>query len=139
RQSFVAADWLLLAGDETALPAIGAILESLPADARGPAYVEIPEPADQQELRRPEGVATTWLHRSDGPAGACPLLDAIRTAAFPPGRVFAWLAGEAGVVRSLRRHLVEERGIAKSAIEFTGHWRRSRSQDDAPTAEDLAE
>ncbi|MER7156870.1 SIP domain-containing protein, partial [Streptomyces lydicus] len=52
---------------------------------------------------------------------------------------FAWLAGEAGTVRTLRRHLVEERGIDKRRIDFTGYWRARLSQDDAPTEADLAE
>jgi hypothetical protein len=53
--------------------------------------------------------------------------------------VFAWLAGESGAARSLRRHLVDERGVDKRAIEFNGYWRLRLTQDDAPTTEDLAE
>jgi hypothetical protein len=53
--------------------------------------------------------------------------------------VFAWLAGEAGTVRLLRRHLVEERGVPKRAIDFAGYWRRRRTQDDPPTEQDLAD
>jgi hypothetical protein len=53
--------------------------------------------------------------------------------------VAAWLAGEASTVRALRRHLVGDRGFAKSDIEFTGYWRRKLTQDDAPTPEDLAD
>ncbi|QWF77618.1 siderophore-interacting protein [Amycolatopsis sp. CA-230715] len=128
-------DWLLLAGDETALPAIGSILEALPAGHRALAFVEVADAGEEQRLRSRGEVTVRWLHRGNGET----LVEAVRDAEFPDGEVFAWLAAEAGVVRALRRHLVNERGVSKRDIEFTGHWRRSLSQDDAPTEEDLAE
>lgn len=138
--SVAASDWLLLAGDETALPAIGALVETLPADARAVAYIEVDNPAEEQRLTTRGQLAVHWLHRNGVPAGRGDLLtEAVRAADFPPGKVFAWLAGEAGVVRTLRRHLVDERGVDKRSIDFTGHWRHTLSQDDNPTAEDLAE
>ena len=60
---------LLLVGDETAVPAICAILEQLPADARGAAYVEVPEALDIQDVRRPAGVEITWIARTGRPHG----------------------------------------------------------------------
>jgi NADPH-dependent ferric siderophore reductase len=135
------ADWLLLAGDETALPAIGTLVESLPAGARAVAYVEIGGPADEQRFESVRGEVTVhWVHRGAAPAGGADvLLEAVRSAEFPPGPVFAWLAGESGVVRALRRHLVQERGIDRRSVQFTGYWRFSLTQDDAPTEDDLAE
>ncbi|MFJ2245583.1 siderophore-interacting protein [Streptomyces sp. NPDC087862] len=126
-----AADWLLFAGDETALPAIGTLLESLPAGARALVWAEVADAAEE----RPLGDATVhWVHRDRGGS----LVDAVRAARLPAGSGAAWLAGEAGAVRALRRHLVEERGLARKAVEFSGYWRRSLTQDDAPTEEDLA-
>jgi NADPH-dependent ferric siderophore reductase len=61
---------LLLAGDETALPAIAAILEQLPAGAAGAAFVEVPHPDDVQSVRHPAGVEVVWLPRGDEPHGA---------------------------------------------------------------------
>ncbi|GEL96412.1 hypothetical protein CCO02nite_30700 [Cellulomonas composti] len=70
----------LIAGDETALPAIANILERLPADARGEALVEMPHSADRLELTAPAGVTVRWLGRDGAPHGA--LLDpAVREAA----------------------------------------------------------
>jgi NADPH-dependent ferric siderophore reductase len=125
--SIAVADWVLLAGDATAVPAIATILESLPAGKRAIAYLD----AEEQRFAARGDVTVHWL---DGG-----LVEAVRQAAFPPGAVFAWLAGEAGQVRALRRHLVEERGVPKPEIDFAGYWRRMLSQDDAPTEEDLAE
>ncbi|WP_193612430.1 siderophore-interacting protein [Nocardioides lijunqiniae] len=64
-----AADRLLLAGDETAVPAIASILSALPADARGAAFLEVPLTADVQTLRHPEGVRVTWLPRDGAERG----------------------------------------------------------------------
>ncbi|MCX4845625.1 siderophore-interacting protein [Streptomyces sp. NBC_00893] len=129
-----AADWLLLAGDETALPAIGTLLESLPAGARALVWAEVADAAEQRPLGSDGDVTVHWVHRERG--GSLP--DAVRAARLPAGSGAAWLAGEAGAVRALRRHLVEERGLARKAVEFSGYWRRSLTQDDAPTEEDLA-
>ncbi|MCR6487622.1 siderophore-interacting protein [Amycolatopsis sp. OK19-0408] len=122
------ADTVLLAGDETALPAIATLLSEVD---NAVVFVEIPDAAEEQPL------PVHWLHRNGAPHGA-KLLDSVRGAELAPGSA-AWLAGEAGMVRSLRRHLVRERGFAKSVVEFTGYWRRALTQDDAPTPEDLAD
>lgn len=129
-----AADWLLLAGDETALPAIGTLLESLPAGARAVVYAEVADEAERQPLDTRGEVSVHWVYRDRGRT----LADAVRAAELPAGSGAAWLAGEAGAVRALRRHLVEERGLPRKAVRFSGYWRASLTQDDAPTDEDLA-
>ena len=57
------ADWHLFAGDEAAIPAISAALESLPADAIGQVFIEVAGPDDEIELTGPDGVRSTWVHR----------------------------------------------------------------------------
>ncbi|WP_370589036.1 siderophore-interacting protein [Pseudonocardia sp. C8] len=123
----------LLAGDETALPAIAATLEALPPDVRAVAVIEVADAAEQQELSSPAEVEVHWVHR---PAS---LIDAVRSVRLPAGEVFAWVAGEASAVRAVRRHLVGERGLDKRAVAFTGYWRRDLTQDDAPTEQDVAD
>jgi NADPH-dependent ferric siderophore reductase len=63
------ADRLLLVGDETAVPAIVSILESLPADATGSAFLEVPVTGDVQEVAAPEGMQVSWLPREGAPVG----------------------------------------------------------------------
>ncbi|MET9293196.1 siderophore-interacting protein [Streptomyces sp. NPDC003077] len=134
------ADWYLFAGDQSALPAIGTLLESLPEGARAAAYIEVADAAEEQRFATRAEVTVHWVHRGAVPPGhGDALVRAVRGAAFGPGRVFAWLAGEAGTVRTLRRHLLQERGLDKRSVDFTGYWRLKLTQDDAPTAEDLAE
>ncbi|WP_227979574.1 siderophore-interacting protein [Nocardia spumae] len=119
--------WALLAGDESALPAIAGILRSAPRELQGAVYVEITHPDDAQELGEPEGVQVNWLVRDEPGAEVGSLaLDAVRTAEIAASGVHAFLAGEQKLASGLRRHLVE-RGIAKADITFTGYWRFGKS------------
>ncbi|TCP49258.1 NADPH-dependent ferric siderophore reductase [Tamaricihabitans halophyticus] len=122
--------WQLIAGDETALPAIGAIVESLGPEAKALVYVEIGDERDRQWFDTAGDVQVTWVNRGTEPAGHSDrLVNAIRAARFPGGTPYLWLSGEAGMVKSLRRHLVNERGIDKRLISFTGYWRVGRSEE----------
>lgn len=119
------ADWLLIAGDDTATPAIARFLEDLPADTRGQVFLEVAEDSHVYDLREMPNMAVTWLTRNGTPAGASTLLaDAVADAAWQDGQCFAWLAGEQSVVRDLRRHLIDVRGLDKAWIDFTGYWKR---------------
>ncbi|MFD9690955.1 siderophore-interacting protein [Kitasatospora sp. NPDC059088] len=104
----------------------------------GTRRIEVADRAERQRLATRAELEVRWLHR-DGAAPGALLTAAFRGGALPGGRPFAWLAGEAGAVRALRRCLVEEHGVPKSDIDFTGYWRHRLTQDDAPTAEDLAD
>ncbi|MFD4748585.1 siderophore-interacting protein [Streptomyces rubiginosohelvolus] len=131
-----AARRMLLAGDETALPAIATVLEALPAGTGAVVYAEVAGAAEERELPPAAGGAEVrWVHRDLGGS----LVEAVRDAgADLEGVDAAWVAGEASAVRALRRHLVEDRELPKAAVEFSGYWRRALTQDDAPTEEDLA-
>jgi NADPH-dependent ferric siderophore reductase len=119
------AGWLLVAGDETALPAIARLLDELPDDARAQVFVEVADDAHRLELRALPDVEVTWLVRGGAEAGTTTLLvDAVRSSGWWDGRPFAWLAGEHTAVRDLRRHLAEDRGLPKEDIDFAGYWRR---------------
>jgi NADPH-dependent ferric siderophore reductase/DNA-binding transcriptional ArsR family regulator len=119
-------DWTLVAGDETALPAIGRWLEEdWPDGARGQVFIEVAETSHRQNLRVPDGVEVTWLYRDGAEAGTTTLLfDAIRSASWWDGTVFAWVAGETLTLAPIRRWLRGERGLSKEQVEVTGYWRR---------------
>ncbi|MEU6587054.1 siderophore-interacting protein [Nocardia sp. NPDC046763] len=122
-------DWTLLVGDESALPGIAGVLRSLPRDARGAAYLELPSAEDRQELGEPEGVQVNWLVRTDphGEIGAL-AAEAVRGADLPGAGVYAFVAGEQKLAAGVRRQLAQEREIPKADITFTGYWRVGRSQ-----------
>ncbi|WP_217178762.1 siderophore-interacting protein [Streptomyces sp. AC495_CC817] len=149
---------VLLAGDETAAPAIARILEDAPRGLRGTAFIEVPTAADVLRIDAPAGVEVTWLPRAAGGAHGTALMPAVLahlgdTAASlevrdidgdellwetpeysglgediavtdaPADRYF-WIAGESGVVTTLRRHLVKDLGVDRSQVAFMGYWRR---------------
>lgn len=152
---------LLLAGDETAVPAVAAIVESLPRDARGIVCLEVPSASDVQHWDAPPGVEVRWRWRGGAAHGtelepevaraACRLLPRQRSTgaddrhepedvdvdagllwevpeAPDTGALYAWLAGEAGVIKRLRRLLVSEFDVPRAAVAFMGYWRAGRAE-----------
>ena len=97
--------WRWLAGDETALPAIAAILEAAAVGVATTAWIEVPSADDRQALRLPAGVDVHWLPRDGRPGSR--LVDAVRSAPPPAGVGQAFVAGEAAAVRSLERYLLD--------------------------------
>lgn len=161
---------LVLAGDETAVPAICSILESLPETYHGEAYLEVPTSEDVLEVVSRSSVRIHWLPRDGAPMGTVlspavhewgsrrSTIFAARRATWEPGatsvgaltgapqelpeveedsvlwetsapegfREYAWLAGEAGVITGLRRHLVKDVGLSRKQVSFMGYWRHGR-------------
>ncbi|MGA5101339.1 siderophore-interacting protein [Streptomyces lavendulocolor] len=124
-----AAAWHLLVGDESALPAIAASLERLPEDAVGHALIEVESPDDEQKVAVPPGVEVRWLHRGGRPVGEA-LLAAVEGLDFPPGDVHAFVHGEAGFVKDLRRHLRLERQVPRERLSISGYWRLGKTDED---------
>ncbi|MDX6348770.1 MAG: hypothetical protein QOF84_3560 [Streptomyces sp.] len=122
------ADWHLLAGDESALPAIAAALEQLPAGAKAHAFVEVDSPADEQKVETAAGAEIVWLHRDGAPVGQ-KLVRAVSELDFPAGDVHAFVHGEAGFVKELRRVLRVERGIPRERLSISGYWRLGHDED----------
>ncbi|MEV7438713.1 siderophore-interacting protein [Streptomyces griseoviridis] len=120
------ADWHLLVGDESALPAIARSLEALPAGARAHAFVEVSGPEEEQKID--SDVEVTWLHRGDRPVGE-PLLDAVRALEFPEGRVHAFVHGEAHFVKELRQLLRVEKALPREDLSISGYWRLGHNED----------
>jgi NADPH-dependent ferric siderophore reductase len=116
-------DWTLIAGDETALPAITGILAAMPAGRRALVFVEVESTEEIRALPCPGDARVTWLSRDGEPAvGGGLLKDAIERTEFPTGRPYAWIAGESSAITGLRRHLVRERGVDKKDVYFSGYW-----------------
>lgn len=132
-----AAGWHLLAGDESALPAVAAAVEQLPPGAVAKVFVEVAGPGEEQKLSAADGVDLVWLHRGDRPVGAA-LIDAVTTLDFPPGDageaggagdVHVFVHGEANFVKELRRVLRLERGVPRERLSISGYWRRGADED----------
>jgi NADPH-dependent ferric siderophore reductase len=137
------AAWHLVAGDDSALPAVAAILERLPARTVAHVVLEIADATARRPLPTAAEATVTWVYRDrrhgggphrDAPhgptgtgSGGGPLLDALRRARLPAGTPYAWVAGETSDVAAVRRHLVRERGVPAESVTFMGYWRRGGS------------
>jgi NADPH-dependent ferric siderophore reductase len=133
-----AADWHLLAGDETALPAISVALEALPANAIGQTFIEIAGPADEIPLSAPDGLQINWIYRggradliSEDRAGDfAPLIEAVKSAPWLPGQVHAFVHGEAqAVMHNLRPYIRKDREVDAKWASISGYWRRGRTEE----------
>lgn len=194
------ADNILLAGDETAVPAIASILESIKdSEVQGKAFLEVPTAEDVLDFDVPVGFEVQWLARGDADHGDLlepAVRDAVRventalaekkvlaevgassgaldvasggvsitgTASTWPVELedvnideailwdvptaltqaaqgsssntrkdarpfYAWIAGEAGPVKRLRRYLVQEVGVDRHQIAFMGYWRQGKAE-----------
>ncbi|KHL13413.1 NADPH-dependent ferric siderophore reductase [Mumia flava] len=122
------ADWHLLVGDDSVVPAITAALAALPADARVQVVIEVESEAYEPVLPVPDGAVVRFVHRAGSAPGA--LVDAVRDLAWWPGRVQAFVHGEAETtMHGLRPYLLKERGLDRGQVSISGYWRRGRSEE----------
>ncbi|CAG7845400.1 putative protein [Pseudoclavibacter triregionum] len=132
------APWHLLVGDLSALPAISQAVERLPREARGAVVLELPEDAEP-ELDAPAGLEVIRVAQRDHAAAmraaeeeaaaADPLLAAVRELAWRDGAPHAFVHGERGSMKRLRRHLVAERGVPRERLSLSAYWALGRSED----------
>jgi NADPH-dependent ferric siderophore reductase len=111
-------DWHLLVGDETALPAVARRLEQLPPGARAIAILKASDSADRRAFANSALLDVEWVSTD------AELLAAVRALALPPGEGYAWCAGEAATMTTLRRILVDDKGHPREAIRAAAYWKR---------------
>lgn len=115
-------DFYIAVADHTALPALTRWFEEMPRSAVGAAVIAVPGPEAIQPLSAPEGFGVTWLFHGD--AAPTQLAEAATAIEVPPGAsAFAWLAGEAGSIKPLRRWVREVLGLTKDHSSITGYWK----------------
>jgi NADPH-dependent ferric siderophore reductase len=124
------ADWHLFAGDESAIPAIAAALEALPADAKGLAFLEIGGRDDLVDLDHPAGVQLIWVGRAARDESTAALLaTAITGHPWPDGRVQVFAHGERESMKALREVFLTQRGLDRSQLSLSGYWAYGRTED----------
>lgn len=109
--------WQVLAGDVTALPAIGRIVEESPG-LRTVVHVEVPDPADAQDL---PGAEVVWHHTPDLAHGSR-LGEIVEGITLPEGAGYVYVAGEAAATRTARAHL-RSLGLPRGSVGVVGYWR----------------
>jgi NADPH-dependent ferric siderophore reductase len=119
----------LLAGDESAIPAIGQLVDALPPAARADVIVEVAHPDARVQITERSGVGVRWVDRAAGSAPGAALVPAvIDSEIISDTRV--WVAGEAAAVQRIRRHLFTVLGISRAQATVRGYWKHGRSSDD---------
>lgn len=125
-----AADWHLIAGDESAIPAISSAVEAMKPDAVGEVLIEVSGEEDHLSFDAPEGVRVTWLHRGSAEAGTTSLLiDAVKQVEWRDGRVQVFIHGERGAMKQVRPYLTDERGLDRSQLSLSAYWAYGRKED----------
>lgn len=125
-------DWCLLAGDETAIPAIARMLEVLSDTARGVVLIEVADRAEEQPLPSPPGIEITWLHRNGIPAGRSRLLEQAVKAIRPPDDVSfgLWIGAEAATARAMRSYWRKDLGLSRANTRAVSFWKLGVSESD---------
>ncbi|MEV0620137.1 siderophore-interacting protein [Nonomuraea sp. NPDC050404] len=109
----------VIAGDATALPAVGRIVEELPAGARAVVYAEVAGPEERQSFDTEGDAEITWLY----PGGGLTLQDAVKRHDDAGEHSYTWAGGEASAMREIRRHLRHDRGLPNERHSTLGYWR----------------
>jgi NADPH-dependent ferric siderophore reductase len=115
------AEWLLLVGDLTAMPAMARIAETVlarPTPVETRIWAEVP---DDLTGYLPEGPDVTWLE-PPGPAQSA-VAAVVESIDWPSGDGYFWMAGESAQMRAIRKHLMRERGLPSAAYDVMGYWR----------------
>jgi NADPH-dependent ferric siderophore reductase len=123
------ADWYLVVGDMTALPAMAVNIEALPDHAVGHAVIEIQTEEDRQDLRHPKGFEIQWLINPE-PGHNPDLFDeAVRSVPWRQGEVYAWCATEFEEMRRARTYLRGERGLSPTQLYISSYWKQGLVED----------
>lgn len=115
-------DWVLLAADDTGVPAMLSILDGLPADLTVFAVAEV---AGAGEVRPGEvgtGVEVRWVCRDGGGRAA----EVIAALPRPAGDGYAWAGGEHDWIAGLGEVVGDVHGIDAGRRCLTSYWRRDR-------------
>jgi len=123
-----------LAGDESAIPAISQLLEALPAEIPVQVHIEIAHPDARIALSQHPRATVEWCDLAPGASHGDALVAAVVGAELVAG-TRVWVAGEAAAIQRVRRHLFEDRGMARAHAWLRGYWKRGRTPDGSPADE----
>ncbi|MHB1138085.1 MAG: siderophore-interacting protein [Microthrixaceae bacterium] len=123
------ADWYLFAGDESALPAIAASLEQVPAGRPVLAVLLVDDADHELPLDSPGDLRATWIHRTSGDDPSGRFLAAVEALQLPEGEVSVFVHGEAAETRAIRKHLLGVRGIERARLSVSPYWRRGQTDE----------
>lgn len=123
------ADWYLLVGDMTALPAISGTLELLPDTAIGTAVIEVMDEADVQDLRKPTHLTIEWVINPRSGHDSAPLIERVKSVEWIEGQPSVWAACEFASMRQLREYFRTERGLGTGHLYISSYWKAGSTEE----------
>ncbi|MCL4164972.1 UNVERIFIED_CONTAM: hypothetical protein GTU68_034139, partial [Idotea baltica] len=123
------ADWFLIAGDMTALPAIDANLKTLPNNAKGHIVLEVQAISDKRSYELPHAMELTWLVNPQPQAGVSQLAKTVKQLEWLEGTPSVWIAGESSIVRELRSYLAKTKELDRVHRYTSGYWQIGQDED----------
>jgi len=114
--------WTVLFADQAALPAVCAIAEALPATQQVIAVVEVPSLAEKIGIESDARLEVRWLERGEEPGQR--LADEALRLSLPEGPGEVWVGCEASVMRTIRRHLLWDRGLSPEQVHTRAYWKK---------------
>lgn len=124
------ADTYLVAADMSALPVAAVTLESMPRDSKGTALFEILSEADKQDINAPSGIDIHWIISPNPHRPSRAQEEFIRGWNWPSGSLQTCIAGESGVIRSLRAFLHNEKAVPRENTYISGYWKIGLVEDE---------
>ncbi|MEL6438757.1 MAG: siderophore-interacting protein [Cyanobacteria bacterium J06621_8] len=124
------ADWFLLAGDMSGLPALCCNLEQLPENAQGYAVIEIVSESDKQMLTAPDGIAVRWVVNPETGKNSGALIDAIQKLTWKEGNPYIWVACNFDSMKKIRAYMKKTRNIKSKNIYISSYWKFDRTEEE---------
>jgi len=124
------ADWYLVAADPSAIPVVAATLEAMPRHAKGVAVFEVTSLEDKQDIDAPAGVEMHWLIHPDPHVASTAQEAFIRALHLPDKHIQTCIAGESGVIKSLREILSQRDNLQRSDTYIAGYWKIGLIEDE---------
>jgi len=123
------ADWHILAGDLTAVPAISALVEGFESHVTAKVFIELDSLEDKHFISAPSGVEIHWFERKKG--DSTQLAKAIANTAIPNNAtsMSAFIAGENSAVLACRKQLIQDFGLSKKQLYAIPYWRRGQDEE----------
>ncbi|WP_374999904.1 SIP domain-containing protein [Aeromicrobium sp. CTD01-1L150] len=129
-------DWIVLVGDETALPAIARFLQERPTAAPAHVYVLHASPDARIDLPVREQDTLVWVEAACDDEQAP--LRVVSEHPWTDGMGYVWGAGESKAFLAVRRFLRRERGMAADRVNVTGYWHHRPATGSDAERPDLA-
>jgi len=123
------ADWFIIAGDMTAMPAIEANLKHLPSMATGYVVLEVQTDADKRNFTMPDNMNVHWLINPEPTAGKSELATTVMNLPWKAGTPYVWVAGESSSVQALRSYFAKTKHLDRTHRYTSGYWKIGQDED----------